>query len=60
MKAAFIVLTFVAATIPVIVPVAGADVLGLGDQTTLEPRGGTLAAIAILAWAMLGVRLIKA
>lgn len=59
MKAVFIVMTFVAAAVPVVVPVAGADVLGLGGQTTTEPRGGALAAVAMLIWAMVGARLIK-
>ena len=59
MKAAFIVVTCVAAAMPVIVPAAGANVLGLVEPSTIGSRGGVLTAVATLAWAMIGVRLIK-
>lgn len=59
MKAAYIVMTFIAASVPLLVPTAGANVIGFGEDYTVDPRGGTLASVAMLAWAMFGARLIK-
>ena len=59
MKTAYIVVTVIVASVPFLVPTAGADVIGFGEDYTVDPRGGTLASVAMLAWATLGARLIK-
>ena len=60
MKSFFIMVTALAAAMPVIVPAADAAGLAVNDALVMATGGQLWSAIATLTWGLIGVSLLKA
>ena len=60
MKTLYIVATVIAASVPFIVPVAGAAGISVNEALVMSAKTSIWHVVAILAWGLLGMSLLKA